>query len=139
MSRATKYNTKQKQEITAYLKTVAGKKVTASDIGNQLSSSGITVGTATIYRHLEQLVANGMVKKYFVDGNASACFEYVGTSETDNGKPFFYLKCEKCGKLIRFECHELVHIQNHLFSDHGFRLNFARTILYGICDQCEQQ
>ncbi len=136
MSRATQYNTKQKQEITAYLKSMAGKKVTVSDIVNQLAASGIAVGTATIYRHLEQLVANGTVKKYFVDGNASAYFEYVGESETDSGKPFFYLKCEKCGKLIRFECHELVHIQNHLLSGHGFRLDFAKTILYGICNQC---
>lgn len=135
MSRATQYHTKQKEEIFAYLKSVPGIKITVNDIVKHFVSCGMTIGTATIYRHLEQMVANGTVKKYFIDGVAGACFEYVG-DETENQERRFYLKCEQCGKLVRFQCEELEHIQNHLLSDHGFSINSAKTVFYGICDKC---
>lgn len=121
--------------MVTFLKSMAGEKITVNDIVKHFAESGVSLGTATIYRHLEQMVSDGSVKKYFVDGIASACFEYVGDG-TDDGSNPFYLKCEQCGKLIRFHCKELEHIQNHLLSDHGFSIDSARTIFYGRCNQC---
>ena len=81
------------------------------------------------------MVANETVKKYFIDGVAGACFEYIG-DDIENHEKHFYLKCEQCGKLVRFQCEELEHIQNHLLIDHGFSINSAKTVFYGICNQC---
>ena len=135
MSRTAQYKTKQKEEMLRFLKSMSGEKITVNDIVKHFTESGVTLGTATIYRHLERMVADGDVKKYFVDGMASACFEYVG-DDTGDGKNRFYLKCERCGKLIRFHCRELQNIQNHLLMEHGFSIDSARTVFYGTCNQC---
>lgn len=136
MVRTTQYKTKQKQEILSFLQSKAGEKVTVCDILRHFEQCGISVGTATVYRHLEQLVSNGTVKKLFVDGMPGACFEYMDSDDSTGNLPFFFLKCEHCGRLIRFECQELAHIRSHLSHDHGFSIDLARTILYGTCDQC---
>ena len=49
------YHTKQKERILDLLKTCAGEHLTVSDLGKQLEENGTPVGTATIYRYLEQL------------------------------------------------------------------------------------
>lgn len=135
MRRTTEYHTKQKEEIITYLKSMLGMKITVSDIVKHFAACGTAIGTATIYRHLDHMVANGTVKKYYIDGVSGAYFEYVGEN-MENQEKRFYLKCEECGKLVRFQCEELERIQNHLLSDHGFSINSAKTVFYGICNQC---
>ena len=62
------YQTKQKQEILAYLKNVAGQHVTVNDIYAYFQQKNIDVGKTTIYRHLEQLVEqNILIKKDIVE------------------------------------------------------------------------
>ena len=71
------YKTKQQDLILDFLKTAKGEglseHVTAIDVTDGLKKYGM--GKATVYRHLERLVDKGIVNKYFVGENASACFE----------------------------------------------------------------
>lgn len=131
----TRYRTKQQDELLAYLRSRPHVQVTVNDIVQHFSSCSISVGTATIYRHLEQMVSDGTVKKYFVDGISGACFEYVGES-AQAGEPSFHLKCEQCGKLVQFRCTELAQMQQHLLKHHGFSINSPKTVFYGLCSQC---
>ena len=68
------YHTKQKERILDLLKTCAGEHLTVSDLGKQLEENGTPVGTATIYRYLEQLTEEGVLRKYILDGKSSACY-----------------------------------------------------------------
>lgn len=131
--RSTQYKTKQKQNILDYLKLRANENIDANDIMQYLNTIGPSTSTATVYRILEQMVSNGIVKKYYVNGNTSANFLYVGDTPNDPDVPYFFLKCDKCGKIIRYTCPELKQIQEHLSSDNGFTLD---SILCGICSQC---
>lgn len=135
LSRITQYKTKQKDELISYLRSVPNVRVTVNDISEHFAKNNITIGTATIYRHLEQMVLEGTVKKYFVDGGSGAYFEYVGR-ECTHVEQCFYLKCENCGKLVHFHCHELEDLQQHLLEDHGFFINSPKTVFYGVCNDC---
>ena len=77
------YKTRQMAELLTFLKSVQGRHVTVSDICDYFQTKGIAVGTTTIYRHLEKMVQEGVVAKYVVDGNSSACFEYTGSRENE--------------------------------------------------------
>ena len=72
------YKTKQMTEILTFLKSVQGRHVTVNEICDLFREKGISVGTTTIYRHLERMVKEGLAAKYVIDGSSSACFEYIG-------------------------------------------------------------
>ena len=85
---------------------------------------------------IQDLVEQGLVAKYVVDGTSSACFEYLGHDEHCHKHICFHCKCEKCGKVIHLECGEMAHLGEHMLADHGFQWDFTRTVFYGICEEC---
>jgi len=131
-----KYKTKQRELLLEYFETVPETHVTAGDVCRYLKSHGAGIGQSTVYRQLESLVDEGIIKKYIIDANSPACFEYVAPDSHVEGEICFHCKCEKCGKLIHLHCDELNEIQSHLMAEHNFKLDPLRTVFYGLCDQC---
>ncbi len=138
MAEKGRYKTKHHEELIQYLQTIPGKHITAGDVCAHFRDEGKSMGTATVYRQLEKLVDEGVVNKYILDENSSACFEYVG-AEKHCAESCFHCKCEKCGVLIHLECHELNAIGKHLMANHGFALDPFRTVFYGICQDCQKK
>ncbi len=136
MAVRSKYNTKQREVLLDYLRTVPGEHITAADVCRYFREQGTPIGQSTIYRQLESLVDEGVINKYIIDGTTPACFEYAGEESHADAEICFHCKCEKCGKLIHLHCDELESIGAHLLSHHGFRLNPMRTVFYGLCEDC---
>ena len=67
MGRTAGYKTKQREYILEYLRSCGTRHTTVGEIVRHLQDSGTPVGTATVYRHLEQLVEDGAVRKYVLD------------------------------------------------------------------------
>ncbi len=133
------YKTKQQELLLGYLQKTQGKHFTAEDVRSHFDSEQTPIGIATVYRHLEKLVSDGVVTKYVIDEHSAACFEYVGKSCAEEGvEEHFHLKCEVCGLLIHLECEELSCISAHLQREHGFALNPFRTVFYGVCEKCQK-
>lgn len=72
MGRSNTYKTKQKDELNAYLRSMAKQHVTVNDIYDYFTSQGVEIGRTTIYRHLDALVSEGVVAKIKVDGIPSS-------------------------------------------------------------------
>lgn len=130
----SEYKTKQKEIILDYLIDNKDIHLTAGEITAHLRETGNSVGTSTVYRQLDKLVAGGTVRKYIVDENSPACYQYV----SGDGKccEHFHLKCTECGKLIHTECSLLSRISEHMNESHGFLVDNSKTLLYGICKEC---
>ncbi|MCR5330807.1 MAG: transcriptional repressor [Lachnospiraceae bacterium] len=139
MNNKSMYKTKQREELLEYLISVQGEHITVGDIRTYFERKGASIGVATIYRQLEKMVDEGLVTKYNIDAGSPACFEYVAGDEEHDRDVCFHCKCEKCGKLIHLHCEELEEMQGHLKNEHEFRLNPMRTVLYGICSDCEEK
>lgn len=134
MRNGSGYNTKQKENILAFLKSSGDCHKNVREISDYLASNGTPVGTATIYRQLEKLMAEGLVRKFTVDDKTGACFQYTGR---DGGcDEHYHLKCTKCGKLIHLSCDYLSGMSEHILKNHGFVVNSSRTVFYGICREC---
>ena len=133
-----KYKTKQREILLKYLESVSGMHITAGDVCDFFKKQGIPIGQATVYRQLESLVDSGLVNKYNLDSNSSACFEYIGSDCHAGGQVCFHCKCEKCGKLIHLHCDELACISEHLYNEHKFKLDPLRTVFYGLCEECAE-
>lgn len=128
------YKTKQKDTILNYMTEHKDFHVTVNTLSDYLDEQGTPVGTATIYRHLEKLVEQGLVRKYTVDSGTGACFQYVPPDKKCH--EHYHLKCEKCGCLIHLECSFMKELSEHIFSDHGFEIDPLRTVFYGVCRDC---
>lgn len=131
------YKTRQQELLFSYLQQVKGQHFTVDDVCSYFKNKNIAIGTATIYRQLEKLVAEGKIHKYFIDEHSAACFEYSG-EDCSKGDSHFHLKCEVCGKLIHLECEELEELGSHLKNEHGFKINPLRTVFYGVCNECKK-
>ena len=129
------YKTKNRQMLLDYLRSTADRHVTVQEICDHFKDCGVSMGTTTVYRQLERFVEEGLVKKYFTEGNGAASFEYVD-QENCGEHACFHCKCSKCGRLIHLHCHEMEAIEQHVFAHHGFRLDHLKTVFYGVCELC---
>jgi Fur family ferric uptake transcriptional regulator len=136
MKQGNGYKTRQKEQILQYLTDHTGGHVTAQEISRHLSENGTPVGTATIYRFLDQLVTEGELRKYTIDSRTGACYEYLPHSESCSRH--FHLKCMQCGKLYHVTCEHLSGLDRHILEHHGFRIDQSKTVLYGICQDCRE-
>ena len=49
------------------------------------------------------------------------------------------IKCIKCGKIVHLDCDFMDELKEHLYRDHGFRLQCSGDMLHGICQDCEKK
>ena len=125
------YQTKQGRALVEYLRSQGSRHVSVQQIAAGLPEK---IGTATIYRQLDKLAAQGLVRKYVSDGDP-ACYQYVG-EDAKNCMQHFHLKCSSCGELIHLECEEMGRLSEHILREHGFRTDPLRSVLYGTCAEC---
>lgn len=129
------YQTKQKKAILDCLKASKGEHVTVQYISNYLSNTGVPVGMTTIYRCVEDFVRKGIVKKYLLDGNAGACFQYESDEELNEIK-HFHFRCSSCGELFHFECKELEMLSSPIYQNDKFHIDLLQTVFQGKCSRC---
>lgn len=137
MPRSGEYQTKQRAQILQYLASHSSAHMTAAELLIALNTSGTPIGSATVYRQLEKLEAQGLVRRYALDDRGSACWQYAG-AEAENGicHQHFHLKCTVCNTLFHLHCDHLHEIADHVAAEHGFAIDPARTVFYGVCGSC---
>lgn len=133
--RQSRYKTKQREAVLSYLITCKAEHITAGQISEHFKSIEQPISTATIYRQLDALVKNGMVKKYTLDKNSGACYQYIDNNECQN---HYHIKCEACGALYHTQCTLLDGLQQHILTDHDFEIDIGKTVFYGSCKNCRQ-
>ena len=122
------YSTRQREQIMDYLSELADAHVTADELMERLC-----LGKATVYRTLDRLVQQNVVRRYQLGGRQGACYQYV----TDDGcHHHFHLKCVGCGRLIHVECQLLDQTSRHIAEHHDFEVDQSKTVFYGLCRQC---
>lgn len=131
------YNTRQKAAIMSCIETMKKEHFTVDMICSMLIKRKENVGRTTVYRYLEKLASSGFLRKYAAQKGESVCYQVVDDERVCN--EHFHLKCEKCGSLIHMECDELNVVAEHIKNHHGFCLNPLKTVIYGVCEGCNQK
>jgi len=137
MEKAKIYKTKQKEILLKCLKENCDKHLTIEDIMGCLKTENQVIGKTTIYRYINTLVNDGIVRKYIIDLGQPACFQYM--NENSKFHKDYHLHCDKCGKIIHMDCQTLKDMENHLEEKHKFKINSSKAVLYGVCDNCIKQ
>ncbi len=123
------YRTKQRDLILAYFAAHPDVCLSAKDI---IESPEIAVGEATVFRCLAHLTREGLIKKYASD--EGALYQYTREEECNH---HFHLKCLHCGKILHLHCDLMQALSEHIESDHAFKVDVSRTVIYGYCKDCQ--
>lgn len=119
--------TKQRELILlAFLE--AKGHVTSDDLFQTVREQHPTIGYTTVYRTMKLLAEAGLAtERHFDDG--------ITRYEIDQ-EHHDHLVCEKCGKIIEFECETIETAQREVARAHGFEILRHRHELYGNCRDC---
>lgn len=129
--------TKQGKVVLECFENNSQKHLTAEDVSDILKTNGNAVSTATIYRQLDRLSAQGFIRKYISSPDEPACYQY---SEKHNVcTNHFHLKCVICNNLFHVSCEYLDKLDEHINEHHGFSVDNTRTVLYGVCRECKKR
>lgn len=127
------YSTRQREAVLEFLKN-ASCHITPSQVLSFLKDKGISISLATVYRTLDKLCNEGVVRKMSMGDHSGSCYQYVATSDCFE---HFHLKCIDCGKLIHLSCDFLANMEKHILDEHGFTISTGKTVIYGRCSTCE--
>jgi len=108
--------------------------MTVEGIRAALRDKGESVGQATVYRHLDRLVREGVAVRYAGANGQGACYQYIGCGE--DGRAHYHLVCSECGRMIHMECGHMDEVTVHLLEHHQFCVDRFRTVISGLCRQC---
>ena len=128
------YSTKQRDAIIMCFRSLEGEHITAAQVLEYCISQNLEVGRTTVYRILNNLVEDGVIRRYEVGSTIGACYQYI--DNLSECSTHLHLVCEDCGQLQHLECDALYEIQEHINTSHSFRVNSLKTVLYGLCDSC---
>ncbi|MGI6173807.1 MAG: Fur family transcriptional regulator [Christensenellales bacterium] len=138
MARRGEYNTHKKECVLDYITSLGSAHITADGLVDALGARGIRIGRTTAYRHLEQLTKQGLVSKNRAEAGGCVCYRYTGASAED-GDLQMHCICTKCEALLHVSCELIREIGRHFQEEHAFRLDPARTVLYGVCQKCAEE
>lgn len=112
------------------IRTLLKKKHTPVDfteIASYLNSQGILPNKTTIYRNIEKLEKEGLIKKVIVSDHK----QFWELTQTNLDHQHYHLICQKCEKI---ECRDLN--QNFQLQLSNFQTQKTELNLYGFCQNC---
>jgi len=127
------YNTRQKREMLGFLKERSLQHFSVDDVVFEMKNRGESIGRSTVYRYLELLAEQGVVRKYT---GVQGITQYQHVEDASGCDDHFHMMCSHCGNLMHVDCTLMRAMSEHLMSAHGFRLDPRETILVGVCEKC---
>ena len=103
----------------------------AEEIFLALKSNGLNVSRATVYRTIEVLLKNNLVRKLEIGDGPARYENKVDTKHHD------HIICIQCDKIVEF-VDEIIELrQEMIIKDMGFKLIRHIHQLFVICDDCK--
>ena len=127
------YSTRQKRELLAFLKARSMQHFSVDEVVFELRERGEKIGRSTVYRYLELLAEQGVVRKY---QGVQGITQYQHVEDASGCGGHFHMLCSRCGNLLHVDCGLMRAMSEHLMKDHGFQLDPRDTILVGVCEKC---
>ncbi len=110
------------------------RHLSAEEVYRLLTSEGIDIGLATVYRVLTQFEQAGILQRHHFESD-KAVFEL------NEGHHHDHLVCIQCGRVEEFYDPEIEKRQTHIATERGFALRDHSLALYADCNKpdCENR
>ena len=99
-----------------------------------LAKMGEKTNITTIYRRLDKLIAEKKVIRHSAGDGKKGLFQYI--ADDSDCLRHLHIQCTGCSKIIHLDCKISKDFADHLAEDHGIQLDYQKTVLYGLCNEC---
>jgi Fur family peroxide stress response transcriptional regulator len=128
-----KYNYKrsrQRERILELLRST-GRHPTADWLYDQLKDDFPNLSMGTVYRNLNILIDQGLIKKI----DFGSTFDRFDA----NTGPHYHFVCERCGAIIDLELPIDETLNERVSQATRLRARHHRIEFFGVCDRCQQE
>ena len=135
-----KYQTEQKKLLLAFFASHPQAQFSAEQAASALlgeeEGAQKSPGKSTVYRLVADMASEGHLKRFpRSDGKRGWLYQY---HENHACGGHLHLKCAECGCLLHLECGMSKELLAHIETTHGFHVDNSATVLYGICQNCQE-
>jgi len=102
------------------------RHLSAEEVYRQLTTEGVDIGLATVYRVLTQFEQAGLLERHHFEGDR-AVFELRRAGHHD------HLVCLQCGRVEEFYDEAIEQRQDQVAADRGFAVVDHQLYLYAEC------
>ena len=131
-----KRNTKQKSLLLDYFIKNKHKHLSIDTILQDLSSDKQSISQATVYRLINTLVQEGLIRKIVIDDKKCSCYQYIDTNQ--KCYEHYHLICNKCGAMLHFDNNIIDNLKDNIYSTFNFEIDTSKVVFYGICSKCKK-
>ncbi|MBQ9392660.1 MAG: transcriptional repressor [Oscillospiraceae bacterium] len=128
-----KYVTRQRRSLLGYLACHADESLSAQQIADELSESGVSV--SSVYRNLQELETEGKVRRVTRPGSRETYYQYAAA---EGCRACLHLSCKKCGKTFHMGMLTADALVNRVAQEERFQIDREDTVIYGVCGNCRQ-
>lgn len=128
----SKYMTRQRRALLDYLSAHADETLSAREIAAALEGEGVSL--SAVYRNLSELEAEGKLRRADKGGAREAYYQYTAA---DACKGSLHLQCKKCGRTFHMDATGVEQLLGVVEKTEGFAVDKADTVLYGVCEICQ--
>lgn len=125
-------NTRRRTAILAILDR-SEQPVAAEDVYLALKQEDVSINLSTVYRTLEILAGNDLIKKLTIVGDDRALYEYNRMVHRH------YLVCLECKKILSIDHCPLEHYEKTLEKETHFTIAGHKLDIYGYCPECSHR
>ena len=122
--------TSQRKMLLNFFEKNHHKQFSASDITHALKDNEISV--SAVYRNLSDLYSKGIISRCVKENTREIYYQYNRV----DCKNSIHLTCTKCGKVSHMNP-EAASEMTAVLKKTGFNINKNKTIVYGVCSNCE--
>lgn len=128
-----KYATEQRKILLSFLREHYDRQYSVEEIAERLY--GIeNISISSIYRNINSMVAEGAVRRFSADGSRKFLYQYIDGNDCHK---HLHLKCESCGQIFHMDEKSMENILTAVMNSSNFNVDVSRTILYGLCEDCD--
>ncbi len=130
------YHSKYREWITQWFTAHPDDRLSAGALYSLMSSQGIQINTATVYRNLERLAGEGVLLSQKGPADTEVSYQYAAPDRSC--AHHLHLVCRKCGRVSHLNCRFMDQISDHLLADHGFLIDCSASVISGLCAECQK-
>ena len=129
------YQTMQRNVLIEFMKKNTETAFSAEELAERIknASPGCVPGKSTVYRLLQKLTEEGLVKR-MVKGNSRKFVYQIAAGEHCDSH--LHLKCTNCGKLLHMDDSESHRLFLRILKQSSFSIDERQTVLLGKCGGC---
>ncbi len=126
------YNTGQRRCLISVLEKHCDCQFTAEQIAELIAEEGGEISLSAVYRNIERLEQDGLVRRSAAGGSKKAVYQYIGGQCARH----LHLQCVSCGQITHLDDEAASAMRRAVSSCGDFDIDEKMTVLYGRCGEC---